>query len=189
MNAECKKWINRKISRIQGLEKYGAEHTNERIAKKFGLPTNAIVKLNYNENLFLPRQRLVSLLKEVAKECDLRIYPQEEEDLLKEKIAEYLKISMECIAIGNSSDEVMDRVIRIFLEKDDKAITFTPTFSIFKYCVKYCGAEFLGIPLRDDFAVVCGRTAVGQLGAGQRAVLSECRLDLGGDGGSVTAHG
>jgi histidinol-phosphate aminotransferase len=153
MRAECQRWLERKISRIQGLESYGAEHTNESIAKKYGLSPAAILKLNYNENLFLPREKLVPLLKEVAEDCDLRIYPQEEENRLKEKIGEYLKVSAECIAIGNSSDEVMDRVIRIFLEKGDKAVTFTPTFSIFKYCVEYGGADFVGVPLRDDFTI------------------------------------
>jgi len=153
MKAECKRWLDRKIVRIQCLESYGAEHTNESIAKKYGLSSAAILKLNYNENLFLPREKLIPLLKEVAEECDLRIYPQEEENRLKEKIGEYLNVPAECVAIGNSSDEVMDRIIRIFLEKDDRAVTFTPTFSIFKYCVNYGGADFVGVPLRDDFTV------------------------------------
>ena len=153
MRAECKRWLDRKIARLKSLESYGAEHTNESIAKKYGLSLAAILKLNYNENLFLPREKLVPLLKEVAEECDLRIYPQEEENKLKEKIGEYLNVSVECVAIGNSSDEVMDRIIRIFLEKGDRAVTFTPTFSIFKYCVNYGGADFVGIPLRGDFTV------------------------------------
>ena len=153
MKAECKRWLDRKIVRIQGLESYGAEQTNESIAKKYGLSPAAILKLNYNENLFLPREKLIPLLKEVAEDCDLRIYPQDEEERLRDKIGEYLNVPAECVAIGNSSDEVMDRVIRIFLEKDDRAVTFTPTFSIFKYCVNYGGADFVGVPLRDDFTV------------------------------------
>lgn len=153
MRAECKRWLDRKIARVQGLESYGAEHTNESIAKKLGLPASAIVKLNYNENLFLPREKIGTLLKEVAEECDLRIYPQEEENRLKEEIAGYLKISAENVTIGNSSDEVMDRVIRIFLDKGDRTVTFTPTFSIFKYCVNYGGADFVGVPLREDFTI------------------------------------
>jgi len=153
MKAECKQWLESKISKIQSLESYGAEQTNESIAKKFGLSPANIVKLNYNENLFLPREQLIHLLKEVAEECDLRIYPQEEEGKLKAKIGEYLKISPECVTVGNSSDEVMDRIIRIFLERGDKAVTFTPTFSIFKFCVNYGGANFVGVPLKDDLAV------------------------------------
>jgi histidinol-phosphate aminotransferase len=153
MRVECKQWLDRKIARIQGLESYGTEHTNESIAEQYGLQASAIVKLNYNENLFLPRSKLVQLLKEVAEECDLRIYPQEEEPKLKARIGEYLKVTEKNVAIGNSSDEVMDRVSRIFLEKGDKAITFTPTFSVFRYCVNYGGADFVGVPLHDDFSL------------------------------------
>jgi histidinol-phosphate aminotransferase len=153
MNQKCKAWLNRKIARIQGLETYGAEQTNEAIAKKYGLQPAQILKLNYNENLFLPKDKIVSLLKEVAEECDLRIYPQEEENQLRKKISEYLRVPEECIALGNSSDEVMDRIIRIFLEKGDRAVTFAPTFSIFRYCVKYCDAELESVPLREDFTL------------------------------------
>lgn len=153
MQTECKKWLEKKIARIQSLESYGAEKTNESIAKEFALLPSQILKLNYNENLYIPREKIVQLLKEVAEECDLRIYPQEEEERLKAKIGEYLKISEQCVAIGNSSDEVMDRIIRIFLEKGDKAVTFMPTFSIFKYCVTYSGADFVGVPLQDDFTI------------------------------------
>src|SRR3989337_2166902 len=153
MKAECKKWLDKKLARIQSLESYGAERTNESIAKQFGLPPSAILKLNYNENLYMPRGKLVPLLKEVAEECDLRIYPQEEENKLKEKISSYLNVPLESIAIGNSSDEVMDRVIRIFLEKNVRAVTFTPTFSIFKYCVKYYDTDMIGVPLRQNFTI------------------------------------
>src|SRR3972149_7740095 len=153
MKPECKAWLDKKIARIQGLESYGAEKTNESIAKQYGLSPKDILKLNYNENLFLPKERLVPLLKEVAEECDLRIYPQEEENKLKEKICDYLKIPKEFVALGKSSDEVMDRVIRIFLEKGNRAVTFTPTFSIFRYCVKYYDTDMIGVPLRQNFTV------------------------------------
>ncbi|HLN44134.1 MAG TPA: histidinol-phosphate transaminase [Candidatus Sulfotelmatobacter sp.] len=153
MKAECKRWLDEKIARIQGQKSYSAESTNESIAKKYGLKPESIMKLNYNENLFLPKERIVSLLKAVAEECDLRIYPQDEEVELKEKIGEYLQVPVECIAVGNSSDEVMERTIRIFLEKGNKAVTFIPTFSVFKCCVDFSDAQFIGVSLRDDFTV------------------------------------
>jgi histidinol-phosphate aminotransferase len=153
MKAECKRWLNGKIARIQGRESYSPELTNEAIAKKHGLSPRIIVKLNYNENLFLPRDKQIALLKEVAEECDLRIYPQDQEVRLKERIGEYLRVPVESVALGNSSDEVMERIIRIFLEKGDKAVTFVPTFSVFKCCVDFSRADFVGVPLRDDFSV------------------------------------
>jgi histidinol-phosphate aminotransferase len=153
LKAECKKWLEKKLEKIQGFESYTAEKTNESIAKQYGLSPSDIVKLNYNENLYIPREKLVPLMKEVAEECDFRIYPQEEEARLKEKISEYLKVPQDCVTIGNSSDEVMERVIRIFLEKGDCAVTFTPTFTVFKYCVKYQDAEYAAVPLKNDFSI------------------------------------
>jgi len=153
MNAKCEAWLEKKLARIHALESYNAEQTNESIAKKYGLPATEILKLNYNENLFLPRERTASLLKEVADECDLRIYPQEEESRLKEKISAYLQVSQDCVSIGNSSDEMMDRTIRTFLEKGDSTVTFAPTFSIFRYCTKHYDADIVSVPLNEDFTL------------------------------------
>ena len=153
MNPQCKKWLDKKLEKLQGSEIYTPEKTNEEIATKYGLNVRDIVKLNYNENLYIPREKVIPLLKEVAEECDFRIYPQEEETDLKEKISDYLQIPNQCVTLGNSSDEVMERVIRIFLEKGNSAVTFTPTFSVFKYCIQHQEANYVAVPLKDKFAV------------------------------------
>jgi histidinol-phosphate aminotransferase len=151
MNTECKKWLEAKLAKIEALESYAPEKTIENVAKQYGLSPAEIVKLNFNENLYLPREKIVALLKEVADECDLRLYPQEEEEKLRQAIGEYLMLPQACVAIGNSSDEVMDRITRLFLERGDRALTFAPTFSVFRYCVKYQGAEYDAVPLREEF--------------------------------------
>ena len=153
MNTQCKKWLEEKIAKIQALESYAAEKTIEGVAKQFGLSPTDIVKLNFNENLYMPREKLASLMKEVAEECDLRLYPQEEENKLRDAIGDYIKQPQACVALGNSSDEVMDRVTRLFLEKGDSAVTFAPTFSVFRYCVKYQGAEYVAVPLQKEFKI------------------------------------
>ncbi len=153
MNAQCKKWLDKKLEKIQALDSYTAEKTIADVAKQFGIPPNKIVKLNFNENLYIPKEKLASLMKDVAEECDVRLYPQEEEEKLRESISNYLKIPKECVSVGNSSDEVMDRITRLFLEKGDRAVTFTPTFSVFKYCVKYQSAEYTAVPLQKEFII------------------------------------
>jgi histidinol-phosphate aminotransferase len=153
MNSQGKKWLEQKLERLQSFEIYSAEKTNQQIADQYGLSVADIVKLNYNENLYIPREKVIPLLKEVAEEVDFRIYPQNEEVKLKEKISQYLQVPVECITVGNSSDEVMERVIRVFLKEGDCAVTFAPTFSVFKYCVKYQGVEYVQVPLLDDFTV------------------------------------
>jgi histidinol-phosphate aminotransferase len=153
MNVKCKKWLSEKLAKIEALESYAPEKTTENVARQYGLSAADIVKLNFNENLYIPRAKLVALLKEVAEECDLRLYPQEEEEKLRKAIGEYLRLPQACVAVGNSSDEVMDRITRLFLERGDQAVTFAPTFSVFRYCVKYQGAEYIAVQLRKDFAL------------------------------------
>jgi len=153
MNSHCGSWLEKKLEELKSSEVYLAERTNEEIAKQYGLKVSDIVKLNYNENLYIPREKVVSLLKSVAEEVDFRIYPQEEEIKLKEAIADYLQVSPDSVSVGNSSDEVMERTIRFFVEKGNSALTFTPTFSVFKYCVTFQGSRTVEIPLRDDFSI------------------------------------
>lgn len=153
MNAQGKIWLNQKLEQLKGFEIYSAEKTNQEIANQYGLQVSDIVKLNYNENLYTPREKVIALLKEVADEVDFRIYPQQEEAKLKTEISRYLQVPQDAMCIRNSSDEVMEHVIRTFLDKNSRAVTFTPTFSVFKYCVNYHGSDLVGIPLQDDFSV------------------------------------
>jgi histidinol-phosphate aminotransferase len=168
MKPECRTWLSQKLNKLKEAEIYTAEKTNEEIAKLYGLKTSDIIKLNYNENLYISREKVTNLLKEVAEEVDFRIYPQEEEASLKKAISEYLQVPTYSIIIGNSSDEVMERVIRIFLEKGNRAVTFSPTFSVFKYCVLNEGAKYVPVSLKNDFSV--------DIEAMQRAFTSNAKL-------------
>jgi histidinol-phosphate aminotransferase len=153
VNARCKKWLEKKLETLQTLETYSLERTNESIAKQLGISPADIVKLNYNENLFMPREKLVELMKEVAEECDVRIYPQEEESKLREKLSSYIKTPKEGIVVGNASDELIDRITRLFVEKGDSAVSVTPTFPILSFCAKRQGAEYIAVPLLKDFGL------------------------------------
>ncbi len=153
MNRQCGTWLDQKLKDLQVSELYQTEKTNEEIARDYGLKVSDVCKLNYNENLFIPREKIAALIKKVADEVDIRIYPQNEEILLKEAIANYLHLTSENVTIGNSSDEVMERTIRLFLGKTERAITYSPTFSIFRYEVLYQGSKYIDVPLKDDFTI------------------------------------
>jgi histidinol-phosphate aminotransferase len=118
-----------------------------------GIAEAEVVKLNYNENFFMSREKLVAFMREVAEECDLRIYPQEEENKLKEKICSYLNVPKCNVVVGNGSDELIDRIARLFLEKGDATVSVTPTFPVFGLCIKRQGAEYVEVPLLKDFGL------------------------------------
>jgi histidinol-phosphate aminotransferase len=151
MKTQRKKWLEKKLEKLQLLESYSVERTNESVAKQFGISPSEIVKLNYNENLFIPKETLVGFMREVAEECDLRIYPQEEENRLKEKIGNYLMVPKDYVVVGNGSDELIDRITRLFITKGDRAVSVTPTFPVFRQCVQHQGAEYVAVPLLRNF--------------------------------------
>ena len=151
MSASYRGWIKQKLQKLQAIDCYSAGATPETLAKQLGVSTEEIVKLNFNENLFVNRKNQTMLVKQVADELDLRMYPEDETPKLQEKIAIYMGVPKEFIAVGNAGDELIDRIIRLFIEKGDVAVSFTPTFAIPRLCVKRQEGEYVTVPLLSNF--------------------------------------
>ncbi|MDR2708177.1 MAG: histidinol-phosphate transaminase [Nitrososphaerota archaeon] len=151
MNESYREWLEQKKLRLQALDCYSAGVTPEGLAQQLGIDSSKIAKLNFNENLFVDRSRQTLLLKQVADEIDLRMYPEDEVPKLVKKLAEYLRIPQDYIVIGNAGDELLDRIIRLFIEKGDTALSFTPSFIIPQLCVKRQQGEYVTVPLKSDF--------------------------------------
>ncbi len=147
MTESYNNWLEQKLEKLRAIDCYSAGSTAESVAKKLGIQTKQIIKLNFNENLFLPRIKQAKLIRELADEIDLRMYPENEEVKLREKITGYIKVPKDYLVVGNASDELIDRIIRLFVEKDDAAISFTPTFSIPRLCVIRQEGEYITVPL------------------------------------------
>ncbi|MDR2700494.1 MAG: histidinol-phosphate transaminase [Nitrososphaerota archaeon] len=151
MNELYSKWLEQKKLKLQTIDCYSAGVTPEKLAQQLNVDISKIVKLNFNENIFINRSRQTFLLKQVADEIDLRMYPEDEVQKLVEKLTEYLNIPEDYIVIGNAGDELLDRIIRIFVEKDDIALSFEPSFVIPQLCVKRQEGEYVKVPLKNNF--------------------------------------
>jgi histidinol-phosphate aminotransferase len=150
MSESYKKWLKQKLEKLQAIDCYSAGATPETVAKQLGVTTKQIIKLNFNENLFMPRVKQAKLVKELAEEIDLRLYPEDEEIKLREKLTSYIKVPKDFLVVGNASDELIDRIIRLFIEKGDIAISFAPTFTIPRLCVKRQEGEYITVPLLSN---------------------------------------
>jgi histidinol-phosphate aminotransferase len=150
MSASYRKWLRDKLTKLQEIKCYSAGATPEALAKQIGVTTSDIVKLNFNENFYVDRAAQAKLVKEMADEIDLRLYPEDEEDKLREKLTAYIGTPKDFLVVGNASDELIDRIVRLFLEKGEVAVSFAPTFSIPKLCVKRQEGEYIAVPLHDN---------------------------------------
>jgi len=141
------------VDEVQSLGKYDIGETIENVVSKSGRKPSEILKLNANENFFVPLGFLRDLLKEVVEEADPRIYPGKETTDLREALGKYLKVSPEEIMIGTGSDQLIDLISCAILRPGDEALSFRPTFSIYERCVRIQGATYSAIPLAEDFSL------------------------------------
>ncbi|MBW2938471.1 histidinol-phosphate transaminase [Aureisphaera sp. CAU 1614] len=81
-------------------------------------------------------------------------YPDPYQNQLKEEVSKIKKIPIENIFVGNGSDEAIDLLFRIFCNPGkDKALTFTPTYGMYKVSAAINDVELLEIPLNQSFEI------------------------------------
>jgi histidinol-phosphate/aromatic aminotransferase/cobyric acid decarboxylase-like protein len=78
MSTSYRKWLKDRLAVLDSIDCYTAGATPETLAKQIGVPPSEIVKLNFNESLFVDRAKQARLVKEIADELDLRLYPEDE---------------------------------------------------------------------------------------------------------------
>ncbi|WP_321326680.1 histidinol-phosphate transaminase [Thiomicrorhabdus sp.] len=111
-----------------------------------------LIKLNTNENPYPPSDSVLKVIKEVADD-KLKLYPDPNADVLKQRIADYHNLQANQVFVGNGSDEVLAHAFQALL-KHDKPLLFPDiTYSFYPvYCGLY-GIDYQQIPLTDDFAI------------------------------------
>jgi len=119
------------------------------------------IRLDANESFSNLPDYIVKEIQENIKNIDFNRYPDPSAVDLTKKYTEYLKISenadvsVENIAVGNGSDELLNIIINSFLSKSDKILTFTPDFSMYAFYGDIIEADVIRVKKRggDDFAI------------------------------------
>ncbi len=84
----------------------------------------------------------------------LNRYPDASQKKLKHLFATFRKVDQRRLIFGNGSDEIIDLLIRAFCEpKEDKLLTFFPTFSMYGICAAINNVEEMKAPLTEDFQI------------------------------------
>lgn len=99
-------------------------------------------RLDFNENLSGIPEGLLNKIKSFKVDL-LSAYP--EYNKLYFELSKYLKINKEQLIISNGSDDIIRLVFMAFLNKDDKVIIPSPTFSMFRINANLVGAKIIDI--------------------------------------------
>ena len=110
----------------------------------------SVVKLNTNENPYLPSPHVAEVLG--AFDLDrLRRYPDPVFTDLRETIAALYGTTPAHVFVGNGSDEVLTLAARAFVDDDEALGSFDPSYSLYRTLAEIRNVPFVPSPLADDF--------------------------------------
>ena len=113
-------------------------------------PVGKFIKLNTNENPYPPSPLVNVALQGVTDR--LRLYPDMEAMSLRHAIGRVMGVRPEMVFCGNGSDEVLAFAFAAFFAGKRLAAPDI-TYSFYPVYANLFGAEYVSVPLRDNFTV------------------------------------
>jgi len=141
------------IRRSSDLETYRPGEPVAVLAGRLGIPKDEILKLNANENLFLPRSLIQGTVFEASSEVDPRLYPEDEEQELIGKLSKVHGIPADSIIVSAGGDQLIDLILSSYLERGDTVLAVTPTFSMYPRMARIKGLSIKAFELEGDFSL------------------------------------
>jgi histidinol-phosphate aminotransferase len=138
------------ISRLQNMQPYSPIYPPDIIAEKFGVLESDIVKLDGNENMFGSSPNVAKALGEFK---NYNIYPDPLQEKLRESIANYVGVTADSIIAGAGSDEIIDLLIRLFIEPGDKICQPVPTFAMYSTFNELVGGQTISVSMDEHFDI------------------------------------
>lgn len=135
---------------IEILPPYTPIEPFEVLSARLGRPPEEIIKLDANENPYGP---LPAVRQALADLPFLHIYPDPESRALRKAIAEFVNVPMENILAAAGADELIDLLMRVFLEPGDGVVICPPTFGMYEFDGRLNNAKVIEVPRKEDFSL------------------------------------
>jgi histidinol-phosphate aminotransferase len=144
---------NEKLIRkiISSFIPYQGEISPDELAKRLGVSTEEILPLHANENLFIEKNWITERVREAVSTLDFRLYPDPETLEAREAIAEHLGIQSSETVIGNGSDEILDILMKVFIDPGYETIILEPTFGVYRFYTILLNGKPRSVLLNENF--------------------------------------
>ncbi len=126
------------------IDTYEAGRPIEEIKRQFGL--KKVIKLASNENPLGPSPKAMEAVRKNL--LSVNRYPDSNGFFLKKKIAKYFNLEPSNIALGNGSDELIELIIKAFVEDDENIVTSDFTFLEYKIVSIANNRTVITVPLK-----------------------------------------
>ena len=129
---------------VRGLKTYTPGTPIEDVKRQYKL--SSVIKLASNENPLGPSPKAVAALR--AAVSSLHRYPDATCRVLRQRLAQHLRVPGTSLIFGNGSDEIIVLALRAFIDPGDAVVVASPTFLIYELQARACGASVTVVPLR-----------------------------------------
>lgn len=116
----------------------------EETKRQLGL--KEVIKLASNENSWGPSPKAISAIRRYLSEVNR--YPDAQGFYLKKRLAKFFGLIPENFVLGNGSDELIDVVIKTFMEADENIVTSEGTFLEYEIIAQINDRKVKKAPLR-----------------------------------------
>ena len=135
---------------IADISEYFGPQDPEQLALRLGRPVESIIKLDANENPYGASPLVQEMLSTYT---GYSVYPDAAQRTARAAVAAYAGVPAESLILGNGADELIDLVMRAYLDPGDELMDFPPTFGIYAFNAQLQDAKVVAVPRDDRFNV------------------------------------
>lgn len=135
-------------SHILSLPPYEPVLPVARLAQTYHLEPGALVKLDANENPYAPFDFIQAALADLS---NTNRYPDPEASRLRAELSAWLGVPAENLLAGAGADDLIDLLMRLFLEPGDTILNCPPTFGMYAFDADLQRAQVINVARQADF--------------------------------------
>jgi histidinol-phosphate aminotransferase len=132
------------------MKSYSPVEPTDVLSRRAELSAGKIVKLDGNENPYGCSPKVYQAL---ATYPYYHNYPDPEQRELRKALEEYTGLGYQHIVCGTGSDDLIDLILRLFLEPDDEVINCPPTFGMYPFSTDVCGGLVVDVSRIENFTL------------------------------------
>jgi histidinol-phosphate aminotransferase len=135
---------------LGSLPPYAPIEPFEVLSERIGRDPSQIIKLDANENPY----GTLPVVREALGRLDFpHIYPDPESRALRKSLAAFSGVSEDQLLAGSGADELIDLLMRVFLEPNDCILSCPPTFGMYSFDAELNAARCVEVPRNADFSL------------------------------------
>jgi histidinol-phosphate aminotransferase len=135
---------------VQEMPAYEPILPFEVLSRQLGRSADQIIKLDANENPYGPLPEIREALGCLPY---AHIYPDPGSQDLRSALADHYQVPVENLLAGAGADELIDLVMRLFLDPGDRILNCPPTFGMYSFDADLNRARIVSIPRLEDFSL------------------------------------